>query len=523
MLEVQGTEVRGNTGGIYINDAQASVSGGVVADNAAAAGGGIVVAGVAAVVNLTGVVLSGNTAVTHAYAVETDAGSSLSSGVGLGGAIHCMRGLLRLEDVVVANNRAQHLGGGVVLSDCSGSLQNATFANNSVLLPYGALLRASDSAEGAGGGLIYHSTVGSSAAVAATNCRFEDNRALRGAGVAAISEHNSPTCLASVAACVSTAMVLGGGFNLVAPAFASNEATVVGDDLFFVHRQVVDPSFPTTWPQIASGGAKLAFVGALPTSVETTATLQEFSVGVVDWGNNAALPPAGALVYVRATGSNVAVSGSTSASFALPQTASSPAAVNATFSNVIVTAQPGTTVTLLLELQPSSGIGSLTMVVTIDKCDAGTQVAHAPGTSCVECSQGAFNPNATASDTACVDCPAGTYGLVKGATSCRAYVFVPDALFVHLITRLKCLAASHRCDAGDVSSPGASECTTCEAGHFANTTSWTCDKCADGTVAPFPGAEHCFDCPAGSALFLACIVGLLYWFVFTCCCTQARS
>ena len=142
------------------------------------------------------------------------------------------------------------------------------------------------------------------------------------------------------------------------------------------------------------------------------------------------------------------------------------------------------------------------MVVTIDKCDAGTQVAHAPGTSCVECSQGAFNPNATASDTACVDCPAGTYGLVKGATSCRAYVFVPGALFVQLITRLKCLAASHRCDAGDVSSPGASECTTCEAGHFANTTSWTCDKCADGTVAPFPGAEHCFDCPAGSAFFL---------------------
>lgn len=102
-------------------------------------------------------------------------------------------------------------------------------------------------------------------------------------------------------------------------------------------------------------------------------------------------------------------------------------------------------------------------------CPAGYASSSWASSSCTKCAAGTY---AAAGSTLCSTCPAGTYS-AAGAAECGV------------------------CDAGSSSEAGASSCSTCEAGKY-SLAGGLCTNCAGGSFSSESGATACTTCEAGT-------------------------
>ena len=110
---------------------------------------------------------------------------------------------------------------------------------------------------------------------------------------------------------------------------------------------------------------------------------------------------------------------------------------------------------------------------------------------CVACPASYYT--STTGRTSCTACPAGTYSSTTGGNGIASCLTCPTGSY--------CASGGQPvvCPIGKYSTAGASICTNCAAGSFANVTALSaCYPCPVNTVQTAPGKSSCTACPSGT-------------------------
>ena len=134
------------------------------------------------------------------------------------------------------------------------------------------------------------------------------------------------------------------------------------------------------------------------------------------------------------------------------------------------------------------------------ECVGGVQTACNPGyysnsgvSACSRCSIGQYSLTPRAST--CMQCDAGTFTDTTGSTVCTLCRSGSSSLALGAYSPEACV----NCDVGTYSHDGASACTPCYAGTYAETTGLAlCAACWQGGHSPVDGMTTCTSCAAGT-------------------------